>query len=179
MALAFYLILWVLGSLGIALPAMVIVILKVVFVLVAILILYQLFAPYFGNINWWGRGLNPRVASLLLKGTKMRVIIIGLVMALTLSACASQQAATVTTNSVAGAEIALTSAEKAALVYTSLPRCPGVALCSDPTLVTKIKSADNVAYGAVMAARSNSALVAVALTSIQNLTNLIPVSTTK
>jgi hypothetical protein len=58
-ALAFYLILWVLGSLGIMLPLMVITILKVVFVLVAILILYQLFAPYFGNINWWGNRPPP------------------------------------------------------------------------------------------------------------------------
>ena len=106
----------------------------------------------------------------------MRVIIVGFFAALTLSACASQQAATIATNSVAGAEIALTAAEKAALVYTSLPRCPSSSLlCSDSALVSKIKSADNVAYETVTAARSNSALVAVALTSIQTLTNLIPV----
>ena len=57
MALAFYLILWVLGSLGFALPGMVISILKVIFVLVCILILYQLFWPSIQGYNWWGR--NP------------------------------------------------------------------------------------------------------------------------
>jgi hypothetical protein len=55
-ALAFYLVVWVLGALGIALPMMVIHILGVIFVLVALLILYQLFAPYWDNVNWWGRG---------------------------------------------------------------------------------------------------------------------------
>ena len=56
-AIAFYLILWVLGSLGIALPAMVVAILKVIFVLVASLILYQLFWPALAGFNWWGK--NP------------------------------------------------------------------------------------------------------------------------
>lgn len=55
MALAFYLILWVLGAIGIALPGMVINILGVIFVLVAILVLWQLFAGHLGGINWWGR----------------------------------------------------------------------------------------------------------------------------
>lgn len=45
-ALAFFLILWVLATLGIALPAMVVTILKVVFILVAILVLVRLFYPY-------------------------------------------------------------------------------------------------------------------------------------
>jgi hypothetical protein len=55
LALAFYLVLWVLGAIGIVLPAMVIRILGVIFVLVAILILYQLFWPAFTGFNWWGR----------------------------------------------------------------------------------------------------------------------------
>lgn len=55
-ALAYYLTIWVLASLGIALPAMVLVILKVMFVLIAILVLARLFLPLVGGINWWG---NP------------------------------------------------------------------------------------------------------------------------
>jgi hypothetical protein len=58
-ALAFYLILWVLTTIGLVLPGMVIVILKVIFVLVVILILYQLFWPSLSGYNWWGRGPNP------------------------------------------------------------------------------------------------------------------------
>ena len=44
-ALAFFLCVWVLGQLGVALPYMVINILKVIFVLIAILILVRLFYP--------------------------------------------------------------------------------------------------------------------------------------
>jgi hypothetical protein len=58
-ALLFYLCVWVIGELGIALPAMVVHILGVIFVLVAILILYQIFAPVVGGYDWWGRGPNP------------------------------------------------------------------------------------------------------------------------
>jgi hypothetical protein len=58
-ALLFYLCLWVIATLGIPLPGMVIVILKVIFVLVAILVLYQIFAPVFGGYDWWGRGNAP------------------------------------------------------------------------------------------------------------------------
>jgi hypothetical protein len=57
-ALLFYLCLWVIGMLGIPLPGMVINILKVIFVLVAILVLYQLFAPAVSNYDWWGRNPN-------------------------------------------------------------------------------------------------------------------------
>lgn len=49
-ALAYYLIVWVLGAIGLVIPHMVLVILGVVLVLVAILILWRLFA---GNIRWW------------------------------------------------------------------------------------------------------------------------------
>jgi hypothetical protein len=45
-ALAFFLCLWVLGELGMQLPGTVITILKVIFVLVCILILARLFAPF-------------------------------------------------------------------------------------------------------------------------------------
>lgn len=54
-ALAFYLTIYVLGALGIALPGMVIHILGVIFLLVAILVLYQLLWPHLSTYNWWGR----------------------------------------------------------------------------------------------------------------------------
>jgi hypothetical protein len=50
-ALGFYLILWVLAAIGLALPGMVITILKVILILVAILILIRLLVPS-GN-GWW------------------------------------------------------------------------------------------------------------------------------
>ena len=55
MAIAYYLVIWVLGAIGIAIPTIVLHIIGVIFVLVAILILYQLFAPYWGGFDWWGR----------------------------------------------------------------------------------------------------------------------------
>ena len=51
MALLYYICIWVLGALGFALP----LIIGVIFVLVCILILYQLFWPFLGGFNWWGR----------------------------------------------------------------------------------------------------------------------------
>jgi hypothetical protein len=54
LALCFFLILWVLGAIGIALPAMVITILKVMFVLIAILVLVRLFYPVFQGLSLWG-----------------------------------------------------------------------------------------------------------------------------
>ena len=53
-AICFYLIVWVIGVLGVALPIMVITILKVMFVLVAILILVRLFYPVIAGQNWFG-----------------------------------------------------------------------------------------------------------------------------
>jgi len=58
-ALCFFLVLWVLGELGIMLPAMVIVILKVIFVLIALLVLYQLLWPLMAGYDWWGRRPPP------------------------------------------------------------------------------------------------------------------------
>lgn len=55
MALLYYICIWVLGALGFALPLMVMRIIGVIFVLVCILILYQLFWPFLGGFNWWGR----------------------------------------------------------------------------------------------------------------------------
>ena len=52
-ALAFFLCIWVLGQIGLMLPMIVITILKVIFVLVAILILYRLFAPVISGYAWF------------------------------------------------------------------------------------------------------------------------------
>jgi hypothetical protein len=52
-------VLWVLGSLGMALPYMVITILKVIFVLVIILILARLFYPVIQGYDWWGDKPKP------------------------------------------------------------------------------------------------------------------------
>lgn len=55
--LAFYLILWVLGALGIAIPAMVVKVIGVILALVCILMLVRLFAgstwPTGPNGRWW------------------------------------------------------------------------------------------------------------------------------
>lgn len=58
-ALGFFLILWVLAALGVALPAMVVTILKVVFVLVAILVLLRLFWPYAAGFTLFPPGPRP------------------------------------------------------------------------------------------------------------------------
>ena len=53
-ALCYYLIIWVLGAIGLVLPHMVLIILLVVLVLVAILILWRLFAG--AGIRLWPNG---------------------------------------------------------------------------------------------------------------------------
>lgn len=53
-ALCFYLCVWVIGALGVALPYMIMNILKIIFVLIAILILVRLFYPVIQGQNWWG-----------------------------------------------------------------------------------------------------------------------------
>lgn len=78
-------------------------------------------------------------------------------------------------NSVAAAEIALTNAERLALKYTSLPRCPAATvICSDPATVQRIKEYDNKAYAAVVSARSNEALIGLALSAIDAFGGVIP-----
>jgi hypothetical protein len=59
LAIAYYLIIWVLGSIGIHIPPMVLTILGVIFVLVAILVLYNLFWGSISGFDWWGRGPGP------------------------------------------------------------------------------------------------------------------------
>ncbi len=59
LAILFYIVIWVLEAIGIALPVMVIRIIGVIVVLFAILILYNLFSPYWGTVDWWGRRGPP------------------------------------------------------------------------------------------------------------------------
>jgi hypothetical protein len=54
-ALVFYLVIWVLGAIGIHLPVMVVNILLVMLVLVAILILVRLFWPLVAGVDWFPR----------------------------------------------------------------------------------------------------------------------------
>jgi hypothetical protein len=78
-------------------------------------------------------------------------------------------------NDVAAAEIALTSAERVALIYTSLPRCGGVArLCSAQATVDSIKALDTKAYTAVKAAEKDSGLISAAWVAISTLQGAIP-----
>lgn len=80
-------------------------------------------------------------------------------------------------NSVAGAQQALTLLERAALRYTTLPRCgsPGATiLCSDPERVQRIKDADNIAFDAVMKARRNEATLDFALSAINAFNAVLP-----
>lgn len=52
-ALCFFLVVWVLAEIGFVLPAMVLVILKVMFGLIAILVLVRLFWPYVSGATLW------------------------------------------------------------------------------------------------------------------------------
>lgn len=81
----------------------------------------------------------------------------------------------VISNSVAAAQIALTNAERVALLYTTLPRCPvNPPPCSDPATVQTIKDYDNKAYDLVKAARNNEALIGVAMAAIETFSSIIP-----
>jgi hypothetical protein len=101
-------------------------------------------------------------------------------LALALAGCANSGG---TQTAVAGTEVALTAAEKAATLYVTLPQC-GPAhpapICSDAPVIAKIKAADNVAFDAVMAARAggSDAKVATANAAIAALVELIPAATT-
>ena len=77
------------------------------------------------------------------------------------------------TTNVAQTEIALTAAEQSAFIYASLPRCPAPNPCSKQATVDAIKAADAIAYQAVKAAQSGSA-VAEANAAVAALVALIP-----
>lgn len=52
-ALCFFLIVWVLGALGLALPPMVLTILKVMLILIAILVLVRTLWPPLSSVRWF------------------------------------------------------------------------------------------------------------------------------
>jgi hypothetical protein len=54
-AAAYYLIIWVIGQLGIALPAMVMHIIGIILILFAILVLVRLLYPVMSGYDWFGR----------------------------------------------------------------------------------------------------------------------------
>lgn len=91
-----------------------------------------------------------------------------------LPGCASDDLRAGVSAKVSAAVVTLTTAERLALIYTSQPRCPAPAPCSDPAIVQRIKDADNQAYAAVKAAERNEALLGAALTAIQNFQSVIP-----
>lgn len=78
------------------------------------------------------------------------------------------------TSKVYAAVAALTAAERAALIYTTLPRCPRPPPCSDPATVQRIKDADTMAYNAVKLAERNEAMLGAALTAISGLQAVTP-----
>lgn len=59
LALIYFLVVWVLRTLGFPLPEEALRILMVMFVLVAILVLWRLFSPIIGGVNWWGTPRPP------------------------------------------------------------------------------------------------------------------------
>lgn len=52
-ALAYFLVIWVLAAIGLAIPHMVLTILGVILILIAILILARLFYPWFASATWF------------------------------------------------------------------------------------------------------------------------------
>lgn len=57
--LLFFLIVWVLGTIGIVIPAMVVTILKVILALVCVLVLWRLLGPWVSGASLWGPGPRP------------------------------------------------------------------------------------------------------------------------
>src|SRR5690242_310761 len=81
-------------------------------------------------------------------------------------------------NDVLAAEQSLATVERLALIYTTLPRCGGVArICSDPVTVQRIKDLDNQAYMAVKAAEQNSAMLSLAIAAISNFSSVVTATT--
>lgn len=56
--LVFYVVIWALAAIGLAIPVMIEKVLMVMMVLVAILILARLFYPWVSMGTWWGRPPN-------------------------------------------------------------------------------------------------------------------------
>lgn len=62
MVLLYYIVLYVLEAIGLRIPPHIATVIMVILGLIAILVLYQLFAPYIGGVNWWGGPPNPAIA---------------------------------------------------------------------------------------------------------------------
>lgn len=79
---------------------------------------------------------------------------------------------------VAVAEQTLTLLERAALQYTSLPRCGtgGPTICSSRAVVANIRKYAIQAHNALVAARQNEAMIEPAWTAINMLRSVIPTS---
>ena len=108
-------------------------------------------------------------------------ILIGII-SVALCACAKTTATvnTVTTdtnNSIAALEESLTTAEKLATWYNTLPDCasPGATkFCSTATIRNEVTNADTKAYNAVETAKKDSTQVEEALSAIEELSVLVP-----
>ena len=59
LAMAFYLVVWFLAGIGLSFPPMVVHIFSMILVLIAILVLYNLFWGDISGYNWWGRRPGP------------------------------------------------------------------------------------------------------------------------
>jgi hypothetical protein len=101
---------------------------------------------------------------------------------LALASCGAQTPVQQSDNSVkiAQAEVALTGAEKVALHYFQLPRCPiKKPVCADQATVNKIADADTAAYNALKAAKAvnSDANLAALVAALANLSGLLPPAT--
>ena len=101
----------------------------------------------------------------------MKGHVVALALALGLTACTTSGG---TQSKIDAVVVSLTTAERLALIYTQLPRCPAAGPCSDAATVAKIKDLDNQAYTAVKAAEQNSALLDAAIASVQSFSTAIP-----
>ena len=97
-----------------------------------------------------------------------------------LTACSSVPAAT-----VASLETSLTAADRAALLYLTLPPCPAppavktTVVCSDATVKATIKVYEDKAYKAIKAVQASpgtgqAALLTIAEAALADYTNAIP-----
>lgn len=91
--------------------------------------------------------------------------------ALALAAC---QPTAQVSNAVSAAVIALTDVDRLVLVYTTLPRCPGATICSDPATVVRVKALAQKAHDAVKLAEANETMLSDAILAIENLRHAIP-----
>jgi hypothetical protein len=93
----------------------------------------------------------------------------------------SSKVSTAATNSVAGAETALTAVDQAAVLYIRLPLCGAPnspVLCSNASVSAKIKADAQAAYNVVKQVQAGTQTVQAAFQAIALVTTDIPVSGT-